>query len=315
MRSGAILLAVLLAGAVGSAADDTASPVTVTTRTDPASELTIGQRFRYLVTIRTPPDVEIEFHQPTERLGDFDIVDFGELPVEKTPAGTTVTRWFTLVGWSPGYHLVKSPSVRYRQPGGEPSDAPSDEMGIKLESLLDSEPAATDIHDVPGIAPVPFDRRPLLVVAGALALIILVAAAAYLLRHRRGGAMRAAPPRPAHEIAAEALATLHRRNLVERGEVKEYYSALSAIVRTYLEGRYGVHAPEMTTEEFLLSAARDGRLAPAHRSLLSGFLTESDLVKFARLVPTLADAERAMAAARRFVAESAPAPEELRAAG
>jgi len=297
-------------------ADEPAAPVQVTARTEPADHLTIGQRFRYLVTVRAAPDVELELTQPAEHLGDFDIVDFGDLPVERTPAGVTLTRWFTLVGWSPGYHLVKSPPVRYRQAGAEQTEAPSDEMGIKLDSLLEATPDATDIHDITGIEPVPVDWRPWWILGGGVA---VVAAAAfgvwYALRGRRRRVAPAPPPRPPHEIATEALATLHRRNLVERGEVKEYYSALSAIIRTYLEGRYGLRAPEMTTEEFLLSAARDGRLAPAHRSLLSGFLAESDLVKFARFVPTLADAVRAMAAARRFVEETVPAAEGMRAAG
>ena len=67
----------------------------------------------------------------------------------------------------------------------------------------------------------------------------------------------------------------------------------------------------MTTEEFLLTTARGGSLQPAHRALLGEFLTESDLVKFARHVPTLADSERAYAAARRFVDETAAPSTEL----
>jgi hypothetical protein len=65
----------------------------------------------------------------------------------------------------------------------------------------------------------------------------------------------------------------------------------------------------MTTEEFLLATSRDGRLAAAHRRLLGEFLTESDLVKFARHVPTIADSERAFVAARRFVDETTDAPD------
>ena len=75
----------------------------------------------------------------------------------------------------------------------------------------------------------------------------------------------------------------------------------------------------MTTEEFLLTTAREGRLEAAHRRLLGEFLSESDLVKFARHLPTIADSERAWGAAKRFVDETAPPPtvpvEERRAAG
>src|SRR5262249_2727975 len=150
-RAAGVLFALLLC----AHADEPAAPVKVTARTEPAEHLTIGQRFRYLVTVQSAPDVELELTQPTEHLGDFDIVDFGDLPARKTSAGATLTRWFTLVGWSPGYHLVKSPPVRYRQAGAEQTEAPPDEMGVKLESLLEGTPGATDIHDLMDIEPLP----------------------------------------------------------------------------------------------------------------------------------------------------------------
>jgi hypothetical protein len=67
----------------------------------------------------------------------------------------------------------------------------------------------------------------------------------------------------------------------------------------------------------LLASARDGRLQAAHRRLLGEFLAESDLVKFARHMPAIADTERAWDAARRFVDETAARAEteRVRAAG
>jgi hypothetical protein len=104
------------------------------------------------------------------------------------------------------------------------------------------------------------------------------------------------------------------------GEFKEFYSTLSDIVRRYLEDRFRVRAPEMTTEEFLAATARGAALERSHRALLGTFLAESDLVKFARFVPTLGDSERAFAAAERFVDDTAerervPAEDGARAAG
>jgi hypothetical protein len=141
--------------------------------------------------------------------------------------------------------------------------------------------------------------------------------AARLRRARRRAAV--APPPPAHQVAADALRALRVRRLPELGEFKEFYASLSGIVRRYLEDRFAVRAPEMTTEEFLAATARSGGLEGSHRTLLGGFLVESDLVKFARHVPTLDDSERAFAAAERFVGETAARdrlPEEqARAAG
>ena len=64
----------------------------------------------------------------------------------------------------------------------------------------------------------------------------------------------------------------------------------------------------MTTEEFLATATADRRLAAALRRLLGDFLSQADLVKFARHLPTLNDTEAAYDAARRFVEETRPQP-------
>lgn len=268
--------------------------------------ITIGQRFRYTVEVAAPTGIEILLAQPTEHLGDFDIVDFGDAKPVERDGKTVITRWFQLVGYATGNFLVKSPPVRYRMPGEDLTEAPGDETLVEIASLLAREPNASDIRDIkPPIEP-PIDWRPYYLIAGALAVLALVAFVVLRVLRRPGRLPAGPPPRPAHEIAHEELARLRARGLPEQGAFKEYYSALTGIVRGYLEHRFRLRAPEMTTEEFLMVTARGGAaLQSGHRALLGDFLGESDLVKFARHHPTLADAERAYGAAERFVDETA----------
>ena len=309
------LAAVLLAGA---ALADEAPPVIVHARVEPEHP-TIGQRFRYVLDVSARPGTELVVAQPADRLGDFDIVDFGVDPPAEHDGRTVVTRWWRLVGWSPGEHVIESPAVRYRLPGEELRDAENVPTRVEVASVLGDAGEKADIRDIKGPEPVPRDLRPWYLAGGTLAALVALALAWRWLRARRRRALAVPPPRPAHEVAAEALRALRARRLPERGEWKEFYSALSGIVRRYLEDRFHVRAPEMTTEEFLDATARGDTLAGTHRVLLGDFLVESDLVKFARHVPALGDAERAFVAAERFVGETAPAdrlPEEtLRAAG
>ena len=112
----ASVLLVVLAGVPAHADDAPApGPVTVRARVEPDT-VTIGQRFRYTLEVTTTPDVELMLAQPTETLGDFEIVDFGDLPAAERDGKAVVTRWFTLVGYSPGEHWLDSPPVRYRRP-------------------------------------------------------------------------------------------------------------------------------------------------------------------------------------------------------
>ena len=61
-----------------------------------------------------------------------------------------------------------------------------------------------------------------------------------------------------------------------------------------------------TTEEFLSAAARDHQLSPVQQARLAEFLSQADLVKFARHRPGLEESEAAYRAARRFVEETRP---------
>ena len=310
-----VALLALVAGGVW-ADESTPSPVAVKVTAEPDT-VTIGSRFRVTVEIQVQPGYELVFAQPSERLGEFDIVDFGEGPKEQRGADTVVRRWFTLAGFETGHKIVPAPPIRYRHTGDQQlTDAPEAHVVVTVESVLAKTPDATDVRDIRGPEPVPIDWRPWQVGGAALAVLVAVALLVRWLWRRRARGVVVAPPRPAHEVAKAALAALRRQGLVERGELKAFYSALSDIVRAYLEGRFALRAPEMTTEEFLQATARGGGLERAHRQLLAEFLVESDLVKFAKHVPTLADTERVFAAAERFVEDTAPRAEgELRAAG
>ena len=118
------------------------------------------------------------------------------------------------------------------------------------------------------------------------------------------------PPVPPHEIALNALADLRAKGWIEALQIEPFYVALSGIVRRYLEGRFGLRAPERTTEEFIRDALNSKKLSDPHRDLVAGFLEQSDLVKFARHAPGQADMRNALESAERLVHETMPTEPE-----
>src|SRR5262249_46599976 len=149
---------------------------------------------------------------------------------------------------------------RYRQPGEELRDAEGDPTRVVVASVLGDAGDDAEIRDIKAPEPVPPDLRPWYVAGGTLVVLLALVAVWRWLRLRRRPAVGVTPPRPAHEVAAEALRMLRERRLPEAGAFKEFYSSLSDIVRRYLEDRFRVRAPEMTTEEFLETTARGAAL-------------------------------------------------------
>ena len=300
---------ILLLATVAFAADPTPqanAPVSVQASVD-RSQITIGDPLRYTVEVSAAADTEVLMPVLSGTLGDFTISDFGELPSRKENGRTIVARWYTLTIFITGDHLVPAPTVHYRTPGEELREVAGNEVLVGVTSVLAQEKNAADIRDIKPPEEVPFDWRPYGIAAGVVAAIGLLGGGLFYFLNRPGR-QRLLPPEPPHEVALAALNKLRARHLIEDGKCEEYYVQLSAIVRRYLEDRFSVRAPEMTTEEFLVAVAGDGRLAPPHRRLLGDFLSQADLVKFARHLPTLQDSDNAHAAARRFVEDTRPAP-------
>ena len=116
------------------------------------------------------------------------------------------------------------------------------------------------------------------------------------------------------ETALAALAQLEKDDLVAKGELKEYYGRVSSILREYVEGRYGLQAPERTTEEFMEDLRRDsGTLSKEQKSLLEKFLMHCDLVKFAKFEPSADEVRATFESCKEFVVAAGDKPVEPKA--
>ena len=150
---------------------------------------------------------------------------------------------------------------------------------------------------------------------GLLVLALLGAAVYLLVRwlEKRGRSLKSifapAPPLPPHVVAIKALEELHNRKLWQNNKHKAYYSGLSDILRTYLSGRYGIGAMEMTTDE-IVEAVKGLELSPKCSSDLLSVLRDADLAKFAKFEPEAEQNEADYHKAYYFVEETKEAEPE-----
>ena len=92
------------------------------------------------------------------------------------------------------------------------------------------------------------------------------------------------PKTPAHILALESLNKLWHKKLCTAGRIKEHYSELSDIVRTYIENRWDIFAMEMVSSE-ILAALENENIPLAQMKKLEQMLYLADMVKFAKAHP------------------------------
>ncbi|MDE6559414.1 MAG: hypothetical protein K2K29_05965 [Muribaculaceae bacterium] len=113
------------------------------------------------------------------------------------------------------------------------------------------------------------------------------------------------PEKTPYQRAIDDLKRLKARKLWESGREKEYYTELTEILRTYLDGRFGIQAMEMTSGEIMSHLADLGD-HDIPRDKMRDVLDMADFVKFAMVRPLPDDNVALFKDAVEFVESTKP---------
>jgi hypothetical protein len=109
------------------------------------------------------------------------------------------------------------------------------------------------------------------------------------------------PAEAAYIVAYRSLEKLKNEKLWQKGLYKDYFSALSDILRTYIDRRYSMNSMESTTIEILRELHNFKKPEGEAYDRLKQVLELADMVKFAKLVPDSSDCELSMEHSWSFV--------------
>jgi len=281
-------LCLLIAFTTGPAhaQEEAAAPaIEVTTEVD-KERVTIGDRIKIDVIATKPEGYEVLFPDiSTEQ----EYVSFiKSYPIEVKPergGPPRVGREYVISIYDTGTHVIPPIPVKYRKQGEEEwKVTESSKVPIEVVSLVTDED--TDIKDLKALIVFGISKFWKFVF-----LVVLLAAGigSYLWwRCKVKGACEEteAKEKTSYQIAYDELMELKAMDLPGKGKIEEYYIRLSDIVRHYLERRFAFKAPEMTTEEFMITLKASPEVASEHKKLLKEFLSHCDMVKFAKYGPT-----------------------------
>jgi hypothetical protein len=194
-----------------------------------------------------------------------------------------VTGVYAVTPWRPG--ALPLPALPLRVVSGSEAVATltASLPALDVVSVLPPDTAGIEPRPAKGVLGPNWALWPFL-----LALLLLLALVAALVawlrrRRRRVAAVPASPPVAPRERALAALRDAREAGLVERGELKEFYTRLAAAVRRYLAELEDDWSDDLTTSEIL--ARLRAQIGAAEAARLADVLRPADQVKFARRRP------------------------------
>ena len=175
--------------------------------------------------------------------------------------------------------------------------------GLEMEvKTMPVDTATFQIHDIKGQLRYPLTFKEILPwLGGALLLGALIALLVVWLRRRARADGAETQKDPAYLVALRELEKWRGEKHWAPERQKAFYSGITDAVKTYIEDRFGVDAPEMTTGELFDALSKAPDMPEDLRRELQEVFECADFVKFAKHVASQEENARALPTAVRFV--------------
>ena len=274
---------------------------TVTAQVDP-STAKLGDLLTLRINVTHPQALTVEPPALAKTLGTFEVQMSTPLAPEVADGKAIDHFQAVLQNFATGQQIRPGIPITYRDPMGAEHALKTPDVTVTIQEV---PPGPKDKGDIRGFKGVigPTAWSPWW---WALLAAVLVGAAAYVWvkRKRMLQGPPPPPPVPADTLAMEKLQKLSQSDWLATGKIKEYYSAVSDIVREYLEKGFDTAALERTTGELMRDLRRKSEIPTVQQAELRELLDACDLVKFAKYRPEIDEAVAAHAAAVKFVEQT-----------
>ncbi len=306
-----IILIILILNRLSTASGQ---PVTVSATLD-STQILLGDQVHLKLELLKPSGAEVDWVTVPDTLaGKIEVLQRSQVDTFRMEdERLKLVQDFLVTCFDSGYYVLEPFKFTFRRDGITDS-AFTNELYMKVLTLeIDTTRGPADIK-MPYDAPVTLKEvTPYLL--GAILAGALLFLAFYSIRRKQKNLplfTRPARPRePAHITALRELDRIREEKLWQKGKIKEFYSDVTGVLRTYMEERFGIPALERTTVEiittFLANRSLIGEKSLNH---LNQMLPLADLVKFAKYQPLPDDHHMVLANAYFFVNETRAAEPE-----
>lgn len=267
----------------------------------------VGDYINYTITVNFPKDLKVYPPFIKDSLKSVTLLR-KEPPVQKIKNGRiTETYNYTIAGYdSAGVTIPPIPVLYKTSSDTAMKYVATNPVSFTVTTLKVNKSGG--IKDVKGPLKIPLDWKFIILIA---LLIIILAAIAYYF-YRRYRKKKGETPKkkvviklPPHTAALKSLNVLEEKKLWQQGLVKEYHSEITEIIRKYFEERFNLPAMELTTSE-ATQLLRQRKEAGPVLDITYNFLSNADMVKFAKFSPVASINEEMMRQAYDIVNKTIP---------
>ena len=176
--------------------------------------------------------------------------------------------------------------------------------GLEMEvKTMPVDTATFEIHDIKGQIEYPVTFKEVLpwVGAGLLIIALVMLGVTLIDRANKRKAEAGKPKDPAYIVALRELDKYRSDKYWAPEKQKAFYSGITDALKFYMDDRFGVDAPEMTTAELFDALKGDKDITPEMYNDLKELFERADFVKFAKHVASDEENAGALPLAVRFV--------------
>ncbi|MBO7159886.1 MAG: hypothetical protein J6V62_00420 [Paludibacteraceae bacterium] len=287
-----------------------AQSFTVNSELDSAS-IQIGEQARLRLTVAQPTNLEVSIPILSDTITrGIEIVEV--LKADTISLGNDrieVNYDYLITSFDSGFYFI--PTYAYAAAGDTLYTQP---LGLSV-TTVSVNPTTDDIKDIKPIMSAPFYWSELFtwVGYGMLALLLLGVIVLLLMKFvfKKKVPFISETPEPVippHIVALEKLEEIKVQKIWQCGDIKVFYTQVTDVLRVYLEGRFGINAMELTSDEIMALVKKEPGLNEV-RAALKDLLTLADLVKFAKMVPIENQNEASLLIAFDVVEKTKPVEE------
>lgn len=261
-----------------------AQDVKVFATTD-TTEYTVGDYINYSIEMKYPKGVNLVIPTITDSISNLTFIKNGEMVKNEVGNEISEIRHFIFSKYDSSEVTIPAFHISYSANGGNPQFVQVNSVDIVVKTIEVNQQA--EIQDIKAPIRIPIDW--LLVSIIAILVLALIVAAYFGYKYYQKKKLGKVVLEPEiiltpFEKAIANLTKLEEKKLWQQGEIKEYHSELTGIIRDYFENKFNFIALEMTTSEIISNL----KLKDVNFEVIKTteeFLENADMVKFAKFKP------------------------------